>query len=303
MSQQPRFLKLLRLISLLSARRRYTVKKLAQFLETTPRSIYRAFETLEEAGFLLDKDFKDQYFLHENLESRLQPKFSPKELEYIRQWAGALKEHPTMNSILLKLFQESELPAIKEVLIKARLQQLAEKCSYAYENGKQVVIKNYHSTESGEIKNRLLEIIEIKPDYRSLLGFEIESKQSKVFKLERMADVIVLNANTVYKSLYQKPKADLFGMTGTQERWIEIHLSMRAYHLMREEFPATIDYLHYENEDYFFHGPIRANEGIGRFILGLPGEIKKLKDEKLLNYIKEKRAGEKCLDANCQYPS
>ncbi|HET8861459.1 helix-turn-helix transcriptional regulator [Marivirga sp.] len=293
MSQQPRFLKLLRLISLLSSGRKYTVKKLAAFLEVTSRSVYRAFDTLEEAGFLLDKDFEDQYFLHENLESRLHPKFSPEELEYIRQWAGALKEHPTMNSILLKLFQDSELPAVKEILMKARLQQLAEKCKHALEDNNQVLIKNYHSAESGEIKDRLLEIIEIKPDYRSLLGFEIESKQSKIFKLERMADVIILKTKTQHHSHYQKPLVDLFGMSGDHERWIELHLSMRAYHLMREEFPATVDYLHHENDNYFFHGPIRANEGIGRFILGLPGEIKKVKDDKLLNYMKEKRAVEK----------
>jgi predicted DNA-binding transcriptional regulator YafY len=293
MSQQPRFLKLLRLISFLSSGRKYTVKRLAKILETTSRSIYRAFETLEDAGFLLDKDFEDQYFLHENLESRLKPQFSPEELEYIRQWAGALKEHPTMNSIFLKLFQERELPAVKEVLIKARLQQLAEKCKHALEDKRQILIKSYHSAESSEIKDRLLEIIEIKPEYRSLLGFEIETQQSKIFKLERMADVILLKTKTQHHAHYQKPELDLFGMSGDQERWIEIHLSMRAYHLMREDFPATVDYLHHENEHYFFHGPIRANEGVGRFILGLPGEIKKVKDEKLLNYIKEKRAEER----------
>jgi len=293
MSQQPRFLKLLRLISLLSSGRKYNTQKLSEFLEVHPRSIYRAFGTLEEAGFLLEKDFEDQYFLHENLESRLRPQFSAEELEYIRQWAGALKEHPTMNSILLKLFQESELPAIKEVLIKARLQQLAEKCKQAVDENRQVLIKNYHSTESEEIKDRLLEIIEIKPDYRSLLGYEIESGKSKTFKLERMANVIPLKNKTQNQALYQKPVVDIFGMSGTEERWVEIHLSMRAYHLLREDFPTSIDYLHHENEHYYFYGPIRANEGVGRFILGLPGEIKKVKDEKLLNYIKEKRAGEK----------
>jgi predicted DNA-binding transcriptional regulator YafY len=301
MSQQPRFLNLLRLISLLSSGRKYSVQKLAQFIEIHPRSIYRAFDTLEEAGFLLEKDFDDQYFLHENLESRLRPQFSKEELDYIRQWAGALKEHPTMNSILLKLFQESELPAVKEVMMKARLQQLAEKCKHALEKQRQVLIKNYHSAESSEIKDRLLEIIEIKPDYRSLLGYEIESGKSKVFKLERMADVITLKNKSQHYAHYQKPLVDLFGMSGTIERWVEIHFSMRAYHLMREEFPIAIDYLHHENESYYFHGPIRANEGIGRFVLGLAGEITQIKDRGLLNYIIAKRKSETVIDANCQY--
>ena len=134
MSQQPRFLKLLRLISLLSSGRKYNTQKLSEFLEVHPRSIYRAFGTLEEAGFLLEKRFwsKINISFMENLGvSTLRPSVFSKEIWNTSRTngQGLSREHPyhETGNFLLKLFQESELPAIKEVLIKARWQPVGRK--------------------------------------------------------------------------------------------------------------------------------------------------------------------------------
>jgi proteasome accessory factor C len=62
-------------------------------------------------------------------------------------------------------------------------------------------------------------------------------------------------------------------MTGDSISWATLHLSLRAYLLMREEHPLCIPYIQKTDDGYIFHGPFSNFEGISRFILGLIDEI------------------------------
>ena len=48
---------------------------------------------------------------------------------------------------------------------------------------------------------------------------------------------------------------------------------MRAYLLLREEYPLSIPYTERIENGYQFHGPVSNFDGIGRFVLGLMDEI------------------------------
>lgn len=61
---------------------------------------------------------------------------------------------------------------------------------------------------------------------------------------------------------------------GTDYHLVTLKLKMRAYLLLREEFPQALPYLEkLETGDFQFHGPVKSFEGIGRFIMGLPDEV------------------------------
>ncbi|MBK6263632.1 WYL domain-containing protein [Marivirga sp. S37H4] len=287
MTAQPKLFRLLKIISLLSSKQRYTIQKLAVMMELSERSMYRYLELLEESGFVIDKDFYGNYFMHQNLEAKINPVFTADELAFMRQLAS-LNKHPLMDSMLQKLYVSSELPPVKELIVKARLSQLVEKLKVSIAEKKQVVIKHYHSAESGRIGDRLIEPLSVENDFFTILAFDVNARQTKFFKLERMGDVIVLDQAWKFEEEHENLDRDFFGMSGTASVWIKLELSLRAYNLMREEFPATIDYLIKEDESYFFYGPIRGYEGIGRFILGLPGEVRHINNKGLIDYLNNK---------------
>lgn len=287
MAPQAKLLRLLKIISLLSSKQRYNVQKLAVMIEISERTVYRYLALLEEAGFIIDKDFYGNFFLHQNLDTKINPIFTTDELALMRQLAG-LNKHPLMDSMLQKLYESSELPPVKELIVKARLSQLVEKLKLGIAEKKQLVIAHYHSAQSGLISDRLIEPISIENDYSTLIAFDVNTQQTKFFKLERMADVYVLDQAWKYSEEHIKLERDFFGMSGNDSVWVKLKLSLRAYNLLREEYPATIDYLVKEKGSYFFYGPIRGYEGIGRFIMGLPGEILHINHNGLIEYVENK---------------
>ncbi len=249
MAPQAKLLRLLKIISLLSAKQRYTVRKLAEITEINERSIYRYLKLLEEAGFIIDKDFYGNYFIHQSLEEKIHPVFTADELTLMRQLAG-LNKHPLMGSIIQKLYESSELPPVKELIVKARLSQLVEKIKSSISEKRQVLIKHYHSAESGNISNRLIEPLKIESDFSTLSAFDVNAQMTKLFKLERMGQLIPLDQSWKFEEQHEKLERDIFGLAGKSSFWIKLDLSLRAYNLLREEYPATVDFLIKDDESF-----------------------------------------------------
>jgi proteasome accessory factor C len=86
----------------------------------------------------------------------------------------------------------------------------------------------------------------------------------------------------------QKNLTDIFGMTGDSISWATLHLSLRAYLLMREEHPLSIPYIEKTEDGYVFHGPFSNFEGISRFILGLIDEIRIQHPPSLKEFVERK---------------
>jgi hypothetical protein len=63
---------------------------------------------------------------------------------------------------------------------------------------------------------------------------------------------------------------------------------MLAYNLLIEEFPLSEKYLKQNDSNYIFEGWVCNYSGVGRFILGLPGEIEVISPKELVKFLKEK---------------
>ena len=81
---------------------------------------------------------------------------------------------------------------------------------------------------------------------------------------------------------------DLFGLTGGS--WIEVQLELSkfAHHLLVEEFPLSRHQIRTVKGRLIYEGRVRSFKGIGRFVLGLPGEVRVIGPEGLVEYVKEK---------------
>lgn len=297
MIPQAKILRVFQLIGLLKGGGR-TVEQLAQQLDATSRTIYRYFKLLEEIGFIIDQDFHGRYFIHQEEGENPEDRFTLEEVSILRQLiqSGADK-HPLRGVLLKKLAFHSEAKELPEQFLKLRVAKMFRSISEAIEEKKQVVLKNYHSANSQEITDRLIEPFQFGEGFQSVQALDTKDKQCKYFKLERIGEVVILDKPYKFQKLHEKSSTDIFGISGKKETWISLKLSLRAYVLLREEFPLSLPYLE-KNEaeaerSYTFNGPVLNFKGVGRFVMGLADEITVVSPAEFKTYVKEKMKQQK----------
>ncbi len=270
---QAKLLRVLELIALLKGKGK-TVGELAMRFDMSERSIYRYIKLLEAVGFVVDKDFHNRYFIFTSEDEPASTNFTIEETNILKELIrkGAF-DSPVRNSLLKKLSLNSDIDEMPKIALKLRVGHLIEKISEGIKNKKQLVLKDYHSANSNEIKDRLVEPFQFGTDYQTIVALDTLDKSCKQFKLERIGDVLEMKKKFQFESLHQKTMSDMFGLSGDANTWITLKLTLRAYLLLREDYPLSVPYTEKNNSDYTFNGPVANFEGIGRYVLGLIDEI------------------------------
>jgi len=285
---QAKLLRLFQIIAVLKAGH-WTIRQLAERFDTSERTIYRYINLLEEVDFLIEKDFDNRYFIITSEDDPSQSQFSVEEMRLMKKLIqSGTDDNPLKNLLLKKLSLNSELDSMPRLFLKARLGKFVDQLADAIRTKQQVVLKNYHSAHSNEIRDRLVEPIHFGDNYQSIMALDTADKVCKQFKLDRIGEVIAFNKPFAFESMHKKNQTDIFGFTGDANVWVTLALSLRAYLLLREEYPLSVPFLSKEESHYLFHGPVASFEGVGRFALGLIDEIKIKSPESFISFLKNK---------------
>lgn len=285
---QAKLLRLFQIIAVLKAGH-WTIRQLAERFDTSERTIYRYINLLEEVDFLIEKDFENRYFIITSDDDPSQSQFSVEETRLMKKLIqSGTNDNPLRNLLLKKLSLNSELDSMPRLFLKARLGKFVEQLAEAIRDKQQVVLKNYHSAHSNEIRDRLVEPIHFGDNYQSIMALDTSDKVCKQFKLDRIGEIIAFDKPFAFEALHQKNQTDIFGFTGDASTWVTLELSMRAYLLLREEYPLAVPFLTKQDDHYLFHGPVANFEGVGRFTLGLIDEIHIKTPDSFINFLKNK---------------
>lgn len=290
--EQQKILRVFKLINLLQGNIGKPVHRLAELLETDERTIYRYFKLLEALGFVVVKEFS-KYKIQER------PEYLPSASTYStfsseeNQWLKGLietqgKGNLLKDSILQKLQLKSEVKQGSEQLFKANLGRQVDLISQGISQKKQIWLKDYYSLSSDTVSDRLVEPVGFTSDYENIYALEVESKSMKMFKIERIGEVVVSSDAWRFEPKHELPEQSLFGFTGKGKYAVKLKLSKMAYQLMLEEHPNARPFMQIKNRNqYYFQGEIPHLPGLARFILGLPGEVKVEEGEEMKAYLKE----------------
>lgn len=286
---QAKLLKLFQIMAVLKTDR-WTIRNLSGRFETSERTIYRYIKLLEEVDIPIEKGFDNKYFIHSSADEPGKSVFSIEEMKLIKRLIQSeVDNNPLRGLLLKKLSLNSELDNIPRIIAKTRLGKLVEQIGTAIRNKHQVILKNYHSANSNEIKDRLIEPIEFGDNYQSIIALDTKDKECKQFKLDRIGDVVELEKPFSFENRHKKTPSDIFGMTGAKTIWVTLKLKMRAHLLMREEYPLSVPFFEkIDDLNYQFHGPVSNYKGIARFVLGLLDEIEIVQPEAFKEYVGEK---------------
>ncbi len=285
---QARLLKLFQIIAVLKSGH-FTIKQLAERFDSSSRTIYRYISLLEEANFLVEQDFQNRYFIATSEDDPSQSQFTIEETKLIKKLIqGGAADNPLKSVLLKKLALNSEMDAMPRLFVKARQGRFVEQLAEAMRDKKQVVLKNYHSANSNEIRDRLVEPIHFGDNYSAVMALDTQDKVCKQFKIDRIGEVLDTDRAFAFTDLHKTTSTDIFGFTGEGREVVTLKLSMRAFLLLREENPLSIPYTEKKEDHYLFAGPVASFEGVGRFVLGLIDEIKVLGSPAFKEYIERK---------------
>jgi predicted DNA-binding transcriptional regulator YafY len=285
---QAKLLRLFQIITVLKAGH-WTIRQLAERFDTSERTIYRYINLLEEVDFLIEKDFDNRYFIITSDDDPSQSQFSVEETRLMKKLIqSGTNDNPLRNLLLKKLSLNSEIDSMPRLFLKATIGKFVEQLAEALKNKHQVILKNYHSAHSNEIRDRLVEPIHFGDNYQSIIALDTNDKICKQFKLDRIGEVVPFNKPFAFEPLHKKNQTDIFGFNGDASTWITLELTLRAYLLMREEFPLAVPYLSMEDKHYLFHGPVASYDGVGRFTLGLIDEITIKGPAGFIDFMKDK---------------
>ena len=290
MIEQTKLRRVLRLITLLSDKPSKTAKELASLLETTPKTIYKYILLLEDIGYCVDKDLHNAYFIFEP--RRTDPStLIPNELQLLNQLIDSIHfENPLRESLRKKLYLASSLVPLAEDLLDKHMAKIIQQVYLAIQQNKQVRLIRYQSASGDMPRDRLLEPLSLQKSNSQLVAFDVELKEIRHFKVKRIEKVEILDTPRIY-DISSHP-TDLFGFTSDTPMLVKLQLSTRAYRLLIEEFPEAKSFVEVDNvpseHPHRFVYEARSTIGIGRFILGLPGEIVIESPEELKYYLRKR---------------
>ncbi|MFM2376651.1 MAG: hypothetical protein RLZZ165_1748 [Bacteroidota bacterium] len=271
------------------------VTELSHKLGVTYRTIYRDLQLLEQAGFFPEEISNGRYIIRgfdrevRKFEKNLQ--FSAEEAGILAQALASIHESNPMKRVIAeKILAFSGTEDVLRVVVKTAISRNMENLATAIRERKQVRLHNYHSAHSSSIKSRKVEPFAFSNDGVFVKGFEHGPNVNKTYKIERIEEVTLLDEKWKFEAFHEtEDKTDIFGINGGEPHPIRLRLSMRAAHLLQEEYPRATPYIVREDlRHYLFEATCSSFIVIGRFILGLLDEIEVLQPKELSEYLNER---------------
>ena len=291
MHNQHKILRVLQLITLLRKAPPKSIRFLAGVLESTDRTVYRYLDLVKELGFELHKDHNNKFEIVGGDEYQ-QISFSNEEVLLLRDLVLTTgKDNKLRDSLLQKIYLQSELAIQGNQILKANLGKMVEKINTSISENKRIVLKGYHSLNTQKISDRIIEPITLTDNYNSVCGFEVETQLNKYYNLERITEVIQLEEEQQFHQLHQLDEMDVFGFSekNGQKFSVELLVSLRAYILLKEQYPKIDNHITKEinSEKYRVKIDVNNPKPITRFILGLKDDIEVIGSESFLKHMSE----------------
>jgi len=293
MEDQAKFQRMLEILMMISGSFGYSVEQIASKYKISERTAYRYLTTFQNAGFLLDKT--NGHFKINKSSSQFKDlskliHFSEEEA-YILSRAIHLidDENKFKHTLYEKLYYLFDSEKAVNKLVKKESSESVIKLKDAVNNKELVVLKGYRSSNSDNIRDRLIEPFDFSPNYNYVWCYDLEDKENKTFKIARIKAVSVTGKKWKNEKKHRKRETDVFRISGNNKKPIKFILSLMAYNLLVEEYPLSEKFIKKGAEGkYIFDGWVCDFKGVGRFILGLSGEIEVMKPNQLRTFLQEK---------------
>lgn len=289
MNEQKRLYTLLQLIRLLGQGVGYPVERLARRFDVTKRTIYRYLALLRDAGFPVVKKGRRYQIDSNGSGENLLPLLTEDELAILKETVYALPVRSPKRATLLEKFQAMTHPEqLIDLTVNRRLATIIHELTEAIHSREIVILKEYQSTGENPGMDRIVEPIGFTTNLSYLRAYDVEMQEVRLYKPNRMESVELTGDHFEHSERHHPYTPDPFGMVGSPKTEVELSCSRRAILLLQEEYPEIYCPKRVEAHGNRVTVAIQGFEGVGRFVLGLPGEITPEGPPEFLDYLREK---------------
>jgi len=287
---QPKVERMLRLMKMMSGNINYSVDELSEKLEMSERTIYRYIDTFKAAGFTVTKIWANTYKLEKMPQGAPEfdklMYFSEEESYLINSLLDALvPTNALKKGIKDKLAVVYESTSIADFVDRRSNAASVKALSQAAKEKKKVILKRYESGNSHTIRDRYVEPYGFTTDYIDVCAYDLEDNLNKIFKIQRIEEVEVLDQPWTAEKSHHKKGMDIFHMTGQYTGHIRWRMSVMAKNLLLEEFPLAQKEIKRKGNFWILDTDICNFAGACRFYVGLAQEIKVLNSPEFEQFV------------------
>jgi predicted DNA-binding transcriptional regulator YafY len=289
---QPKIERVLRLMKMMAGNNNYTVEEMSERLGISYRSVYRYIETFKESGFVVQRKEGGIYKLGK--ESRYFKEisqlihFTDEEAHIVNQLIEGLDNTNMLKQNLRKkLTSVYNCTSMADSVVEGKNATNINRLIDAITEKKQVVFKDYASSHTSIIRDRLVEPFGFTTNYVQVWCYEPESGLNKLFNTARIGAVEIVATNWQFEKEHHEGYIDIFRITGYEQHNVQLELGVRSHNLLIEEYPlATRDLKQIDDTHWLLDTMVCDYMGIGRFAMGVLGDIRILTPE-FEEYIKD----------------
>jgi predicted DNA-binding transcriptional regulator YafY len=293
MAEQAKFQKMLEILLMLDCKYGRTIQEISERFDVSQRTVYRYFDTFKQVGFVIEN--KNGYFKINKDDSSAKDisqllHFTEEEAFILGKAIHSIEDGSELKDKLAKkLYSLYDFDRVIHAISKKEETDNIFHIIQSIKQQKQVVLKEYKSGHSNNIRDRLVEPIDFTVNYMSIWCYDTEDQSNKIFKTARIKEVVVTDTCWEHKPKHHKGITDIFRMQSFEPIAIQLKLSMLAYNLLIEEFPLSEKYIkESEDHNYILTTDVGNFIGVGRFVLGLPDEIEVIYPQAFKNYLNSK---------------
>lgn len=289
---QPKIVKILRLMKLLTGNVNRTVDQLADVMDTTSRSIYRYIDTIREAGFVVNKLYGNVYAMGKMSRgisdfNRL-IYFTEEEAFIVAKMIEGIDNNNTLKRDLQrKLVSVYDSTSIGNYIDNPANAANIESLSRGIKSRMQVILKGYESAHSDETRDLTVEPFAFTSNMIDVWAYDVEKGENRIFKVMRIHEVEVTDTPWGFQEKHKESKPDIFRMLGDSPTTITLQLNTRSKNLLLEEYPLAEKDLRREEGKWLLTTTINCLEGAGRFVVGLAADVKIIEGDELKEYVKD----------------
>ena len=288
-----KFERQLRLMMMLTQNRNYTLEELGERLDMSTRNVYRYMEAFKMAGFVVRK--KGKYYSLDKSSPYFKDITSlvhfTEEEAYILKRAIESVDGNTMlkQDLKRKLYKVYDYDILSEIVVR---NGIADNVHFLYEaikQKKQVYFRQYKSSNSHVVKDRLVEPFAFTANNNEIWCYEPMSGRNKLFKVSRISKVEMTETPWQAEAEHREGYIDVFHNSSDRRLPVTFRLGMAAANLLVEEFPLAEKYMTKEEDGHWiFSVEVCRYEGVGRFVLGLYEDIEIIDSPEFKEFLSEK---------------
>ena len=287
---QPKVVRLLRVMQLLARTTYHSVDEIAALLECSDRTVDRYLESVRDAGFAIVKREGTIFQLVEPPKGGVDPRqyvcFTDEEAAVLGRLIQCLDGNNPQKEVLLRkitaIYNAAEL---HKMTIHRGLDRVLANLEKAITGKRVAVFHDYASSCSGEYRDYLVEPFKMDVNSVNVAALDLRSGHNKIFKVARIREVEVLPEIWTREKEHKYPELDVFRMSGEAPVHVRLALTLRARNLLLEEYPLAGAGIREEDGRWIYDGTVRRLEGVGRFVMGLLDQVKILEGAELWDYV------------------